>query len=263
MDNTYWHKQIAGKPLFPDLIWSRPENRNYAGKLLIIGGNSHGFAAPAQAFIESEKTGIGSLRVLLPDALQKSLSSQIENAYFLPSTPSGSFSQQALGEILDHTAWADGTLLAGDFGKNSETTILLEKYVKENTKPLILTQDAVDNFVNNPSLLQASGNLCLVANIRQLQKIVTSLHIDKTVTSDMDVMRLAEVLHHISNNFNPVIVAIHSNYIFVALRGRISTTIMANTKQASEVQVAAYASVWYIQNPSKPFEAITTSLIDN
>ena len=44
MNHDYWHKQTSSKPLFPELIWSRPENRQLAGKLLIIGGNLHGFA---------------------------------------------------------------------------------------------------------------------------------------------------------------------------------------------------------------------------
>ena len=43
---TYWHKQ-GTKPLYPDVIWSKPENKQAAGKLLIIGGHAYGFSAPA------------------------------------------------------------------------------------------------------------------------------------------------------------------------------------------------------------------------
>ena len=58
----YWQRQEPGEPLFPDLLWSRPENRQFAGKLLIMGGNAHGFAAPAEAYAHAEKAGIGVAR---------------------------------------------------------------------------------------------------------------------------------------------------------------------------------------------------------
>src|SRR6185369_8603868 len=129
MDRDYWLRQEAGKPLFPELEWSRPENRSQAGKLLIIGGNLHGFAAPAEAYAEATKAGIGTARVLLPDAVQKIVGRFLENGEFAPSTPSGSFSQKALNEWLIHSSWADGVLLAGDLGRNSETAIVLEKFL--------------------------------------------------------------------------------------------------------------------------------------
>src|SRR5688500_298259 len=108
MQPEFWHKQEAGKPLFPQLEWSRPENRQMAGKLLIVGGNLHGFVAPAEAYSESMKAGIGMSRVLLPSAIQKVVGPSIENGEFAASTPSGSFSQRALVELLDWCKWSDG-----------------------------------------------------------------------------------------------------------------------------------------------------------
>jgi NAD(P)H-hydrate repair Nnr-like enzyme with NAD(P)H-hydrate dehydratase domain len=70
---TYWLKQTPDKPLFPNMLWSKPENKLHAGKLLVIGGNLHGFSAPATAFAEARKAGIGSQRVVLPDAIQKTV----------------------------------------------------------------------------------------------------------------------------------------------------------------------------------------------
>ena len=61
MDQTYWHKQ-SDKPLFPELEWSRPENKQQAGKLLVIGGNKFGFVEPSEAFAAAEKAGVGNAR---------------------------------------------------------------------------------------------------------------------------------------------------------------------------------------------------------
>ena len=50
MDRTYWHKQTVEKPLFPDILWSRPQNKRQAGKLLIVGGHAESFAAVGEAY---------------------------------------------------------------------------------------------------------------------------------------------------------------------------------------------------------------------
>ena len=101
MDNTYWHRQTTEKPLFPDLLWSRPENKRHAGKLLIIGGNEHEFAAPAEAYAEAAKAGIGTAKVLLPNKLQKTIGKILENGEYAPSNNSGSFAKSALAEWHD------------------------------------------------------------------------------------------------------------------------------------------------------------------
>lgn len=71
MDMKFWQKQEPGKSLFPDVEWNKPERRDQAGKLGIIGGNKLGFLAVAESYQESLKTGVGEARVLLPDALKK------------------------------------------------------------------------------------------------------------------------------------------------------------------------------------------------
>ena len=59
MDMKFWKKQEPGKPLFPDVEWNKPERRDQAGKLGIIGGNKLGFLAVAESYQESLKTGVG------------------------------------------------------------------------------------------------------------------------------------------------------------------------------------------------------------
>jgi NAD(P)H-hydrate repair Nnr-like enzyme with NAD(P)H-hydrate dehydratase domain len=128
---SYWQRQVKDKPLYPNILWSRPENRLTAGKLLIVGGNLHGFAAVGQAYQAALKTGVGTARVLLPDSLQKTVGKMIDNCQFTASTPNGSFASQALAEMLDGATWADAVLLAGDFGRSSETAILLERFLSK------------------------------------------------------------------------------------------------------------------------------------
>jgi hypothetical protein len=265
MEHTYWHKQAAGKPLYPDLLWSRPENRQHAGKLLIIGGNEHSLLAPAEAYQAAQTAGIGSTRVLLPDALKKQVARfqgatlEIELA---PSTPSGSFSQKALDVVVDQAAWADGILLAGDFGRNSETAILLEKIVSKTLLPLVATQDAADYLMQTPDALLARKRIILVITIAQLQKLARNLKLPQAVTFDINLVQLVDFLHKLTEDFPPYIAMRHSGHSFVAVNGQVSTTPYTGELEDSWcVKTATFAAVWWLQNPTKPFEALSSYVL--
>lgn len=261
MKPDYWQTQSADKPLFPEMEWSRPENRLLAGKLLIIGGNLHGFAAPAEAFAAAEKAGIGTARVLLPDAVRKIVGYFLENGEFAPSTRgSGSFSQKALGEFLAHSAWADGVLLAGDFGRNSETAILLEKYLGKSPLPTTLTKDAADYATSAPHAVLNRENTLLVLSLSQLQRLGTAARFTKPIAFGMDLLRLSEWLHEFTTEHQPHIIVKHLNNMLVAVNGRVSNTVLEEEKPIWRVETAAHAAVWWLQNPSKPFEALTTAV---
>ena len=260
MNNTYWHRQTKDKPLFPNLLWSRPENRAHAGKLLIAGGNSYGFAAPAEAFAAASKAGIGRARVLLPDSLQKTLKA-FEAGEYAPSTPSGSFSQRALAEVLASSNWADGVLLAGDFGRNSETAILLENFVQKFVGQLTITKDALDYFTSAPLLVLNRSETTLVLSFAQLQKMAIAAHFPSAFTFDMDLIRLVDNLHEFTSTHQCNIIVKHLDTSLIASSGQVSTTKLTADKKVWRVTTAAAASVWWLQNPEKPFEALTTSLV--
>lgn len=261
MDREYWHKQTVEKPLFPDLQWSRPENAAFAGKLLIVGGNLYGFNNPAKAYEESQKAGIGVARVLLPDALKKTVGRAFEAGEYAPSTPSGSFSQRALGELLPMAAWADAVLLSGDLGRNSETAILLEKFSEKHDGQLTVTCDAADYYTSSPSILSRTDTLWVIS-VAQLQKLAMNAKFTTAFTFDMDIFRFVDTLHEFTLHHEAAIVVKHFENIFVAVNGQVSSTRLTQDTPIWRLKTAAHASVWWLQNPQKPLESITASLID-
>lgn len=261
MESTYWHRQTKDKPLFPDLLWSRPENKRLAGKLLIIGGNLHGFAAPAEAYNQAVGSGIGTAKVLLPDALQKTIGQVLENAEFAPSNKSGSFSKAALAEWLDYSSWADGILIAGELGRNSETAVVLESFVEKYSGQITITKDAADYFTHQPQKLLERAETTLVVSIAQLQKICTSAKWIEPVKFGMTAAQLADLLHQLTSKFIANIIVMHNELVFVASKGKVSTTKL-NETEIWRVKTASNAAVWWLQNPAKPFEAITSSLVE-
>ena len=259
----YWHKQTTAAPLFPDLQWSRPENRQFAGKLLIVGGNVHGFAAAAEAYGVAEQAGIGTSRVLLPDVLRKTVSRIFPAAEYAPSTPSGSFGQRALGELLPLGDWADGVLLAGDLGRNSETAILLEKFVASHSGQVTMTRDAADYFTSSPRLILERPNTLLVISFAQLQKLALEAKHPAAFTFDMDLLRLIDQLHDFSRLYPLALMVRHLDNIIVAVGGEVSTTKVPAKQLMWRLRTAARASVWWLQQPTKGFAALSTAVIEN
>jgi ADP-dependent NAD(P)H-hydrate dehydratase / NAD(P)H-hydrate epimerase len=262
MNPEFWHKQLPTKPLFPELEWSRPENRQMAGKLLIVGGNLHGFAAPAEAYNETMKAGIGANRVLLPSAIQKVVGPSIENGEFAASTPSGSFSQRALVELLDWCRWADGVLFAGDLGRNSETAIMVEKFLQKCEAITVLTKDAVDYAISLPQAALERPNTTLVLSLSQLQRLGIAAKFEKPITFSMGLVQLLEWLHAFTSRFACHIIVKHLDQIFVAVNGEISTTKLVDDKKVWRLKTASHAIVWWVQNNTKTFEALTTAVAE-
>ncbi len=261
MDRSFWVKQLPNKPLFPELEWARPENKRHAGKLLIIGGNLHGFSAPATAYAEATEAGIGSTRILLPDAIQKIVGKFIPEADFGPSTPSGSFAQSSLADWLEHVTWADGVILSGDLGRNSETAIVLEKFLGKTTVPVTITKDALDYTLSAPQSILTRPNTLVVATVAELQKLATQANSTTAITFSMDLLHMIDALHDLTSTYPAMIITKHLDTIIVAVGGQVSTTKASEDKEeAWRIKTAAHASVWWLQHPQKPFEAITTSI---
>jgi NAD(P)H-hydrate repair Nnr-like enzyme with NAD(P)H-hydrate dehydratase domain len=243
-------------------LWSRPETKRTAGKLLIVGGNKFGFAAAGEAYSEVIKAGVGTARVLLPDSLQKTVGKVFAAGEYAPSTLSGSFSQSALAELLNMSQWADGVLLAGDLGRNSETAILLEKFVEKYQGQLTITQDAADYFIKSPQQILERPDTLLAVSFAQLQKAATSAKFSQPFLFDMDFLHLVETLHDFTKNYPVAVVTQHLDNIFVAANGQVSTTKTDTDDKIWRVKTAAHAAVWWLQNPTKTIEALTSSLVE-
>ncbi len=258
-----WHKQSSEKPLFPDLLWSRPESKQARGKLLIIGGNSFGFGAVGEAYNQAIEAGAGTVRILLPLAVKKVAGGVLPDVEFGASTPSGSFGKSALGEWLAHAEWADGVLLAGDLGRNSETAILLEDFLAKYSGQITLAKDTADYCLARPELVLNRPQTLLVISMSQLQKIAMAARFDIAFRLDMDLVQLVNGLHEFTLRYGVQMIVKHHTQLVVAVAGQISTTATDEQEDIWRTKTAASASVWWLQNPSKPFEALTTAMMES
>ncbi len=259
MDTINWFKQTS-EPLFPDIIWSKPENTLHAGKLLVIGGNSHGFSAPAEAYQYALEAGIGRVRVVLPDAVRKIVSTLLPSCEYLPSTVTGSFAQKGLNELLGYSSGVDGVSLAGDFGRNSETAILLESFLQKYQGFVSLTRDAVDYFSNHPDILFERPKTLIVVSLAQLQKLALHTNLPRPITFNMDMVQLVDDLQQLTTHYPVSIIVKQLTNIHVAVAGKVSTTKLSEDLDMWRLRTSIQAMVFWLHNPTKSFEALTTGV---
>lgn len=261
MEHTYWQKQTAEKPLFPDIEWSKPERRAAAGRLGIIGGNKLGFAGVAESYTTALATGVGEARVLLPDVLRKTIPPVITDTMFGATNPSGSLARAAATEMKAMSGWAQAILLIGDAGRNSETAILYEDFLHDYTGPLTLTRDAVDLIKNSTSALVERPDTLLVVSFAQLQKLFQSVYYPKILTFSMQLTSLVEAVHKFTITYPVTIAVLHKDYLVIASGGEVTTTEWTNPMAIWRGVVAAKAASYWLWNPKLPLQAVTASII--
>ena len=261
MNPAYWRRQTADKPLFPDVEWSKPEQRSLAGRLAIIGGNKLGFAALAGAYSDALKTGIGECRVVLPDALKRSIPTSITDVVFVPTNPSGGMAQGSTPQLQAAANWATGTLLIGDAGRNSETAIVFEDVLRNYAGPLTITRDAIDLLKANSELMVSRKDTLLVASFGQIQKLFQTVYYPKILTFSMQLINFVEALHKFTITYPVTLMVLHQEHIIIAEGGNITTTPWHQPMAIWRGSVAAHAAVYWAWNPKKPLEATTASLI--
>lgn len=258
--HPYWHKQTPEKPLYPDIEWNKPEQRSRAGKLGIVGGNKLGFAGVAESYSTALKSGVGEMRVLLPDVLRKTIPTTITDTVFGASNPSGGLARGATADFHALGAWADQVLLIGDAGRNSETAILYEDFLQDYTGQLTITRDAVDLIKNSSGALVERPNTLLVLAFAQVQKLFQAVYYPKMLTFNMQLTQLVEALHKFTITYPVSIAVLHKDYLVVAHAGDVTTTQWQNAMAIWRGSVATKAACYWLWNPTQTLQAVTASL---
>lgn len=256
--HSYWRKQSSTKPLFPEIEWNKPEQRSYAGKLAVIGGNKLGFVAIRDAYEVATELGAGQVRAVLPDALKRTIPPSVTDAIFVPSNPSGGFSREALPEFQAACAWADLCLLIGDAGRNSETAMSFEALLESDSR-VVITRDAVDLLMPAMGRFVDRENTTLVISFAQLQKIFQSVYYPKIISFSMQLLQVVETLHKFTITYPVTIVTFHQNQLILARDGQVITQEFDQPMAIWRGITATRAATYLLWNPTKPLEAIAAS----
>lgn len=259
--HPYWQRQVPGTPLYPDVEWNKPEQKSHAGRLAIIGGNKLGFVSVGDAYGVATDAGVGSVRVLLPDILKKSVPPVITDIVYGAGNPSGGLSRDAAPAMHAIGAWADAVLLIGDAGRNSETAILYEDFIRDYMGQLTITRDSVDLLQNAPELITERDNTLLVVSFAQLQKLFSRVYYPKMLTFSMQLQQLVETLHKFTITYPVTVMTFHQDHIVTASAGQVTTTPWDAPMAIWKGTVATHAAAYWLWNPATPLKATTASLV--
>ena len=255
----YWHVQEPGKPLYPNVEWNRPEQRNLRGRLGVIGGNKLGFAGVAEAHSAAYEAGAGEVKVLLPDVLRSAVPSSITDAVFAPNNISGSLSKDALADMQALGTWSTGILLVGDAGKSSETTVVYDDFIASYNGWITLTRDAVDLVRRSAPVMVERERTLYVLSFAQLQKLFQDVYYPKILTFSMQLAQLVENLHKFTLSYPVTILTLHQGQLVIAHDGQVVTQKWDSPMAIWRGHTAARASshlLWH----AKPLEALASSI---
>lgn len=264
----YWQKQQPGRPLFGDVLWSKPERRDQAGRLTIVGGNSRGFWAVAAAYQLASRLGVGQIRVVMPDVLRTKLPApvraQMDDLVLAPSNPSGGLAMGADKLLRAAANWSGQLLLIGDNGGNSETAQLLERFVSDSDVAdcrLTLARDAVDMVVYGAEAILNRGNSNLVVSLAQLQKLARAVYYPRMITFSQGIRQVAETLHKFTITYSTTITLFHDDNLFVAQAGQVVSQPFDQPMRVWNGEIASRAAVWSAWQ-SNLAQAVATSWTD-
>ena len=256
----YFKKQA--EPLFKDLEWNFPEQKSSV--VAVVGGHGNNFSniIKLSEYLAGNYP-VKTVATTLPDVLRGKLPN-FPGLFFTPSTESGSFAKsKELNSILET---ANFSILAGDFSKNSATTIAIIDAIKNSASPVLLARDAVDLVESSIGEIIEDSKLFLLASMPQLQKIFRSLLYPKMILLSAPLLQIAETLHKFTLSYeNCTVTTLHQGQILIASRGQVISTPLEKTHYNPltfftgplPADFAAY-NLW---NPSKPLEASAAALL--
>jgi PHD/YefM family antitoxin component YafN of YafNO toxin-antitoxin module len=260
----YWHRQST-KKLYSDIDMMAPEQRRFAGKLLIIGGNKGMFFAVANALETAKRFGAGEVRALMPDALKNQVPSTPE-LYFAEAETSGAFGRLALQEMLRQAEWADAVLLIGDSGKNAETSLVFAEFMNKCQKPVYITRDAVEAVTSSATdWAMRDYETGLLLTMPQLQKMLRTMYYPKVITLSMPTNQLVETLHKFTLSYPVSVATYHNDLVIMAEKGEVVTQSIADTDltpislwSGALLVKAIVARLW---NPEKDFYKVLSATL--
>ncbi len=259
MDSDYQpiYLKQTDQPLFPKILWNRPVSRRGAGRLLLIGGHKGEFSQLQSIYQLTLAAGAGECRVVMPDSLRKLLA-EAPDSSFVPSSPSGSLGRGALGEILDIAKDFDAVAIGANLSNNSETSILVESLLSQLKQPVVLFADGLAAIHHQPKLATTSPNALIVANMQELLKLAGRFGTETSTKPEDGVLNKIKLVSSLSNASNVSYILIDRSMV-VAAQAQASLTVAVSSMNFFASAIVAVAAVLFTQNPSKPFEALTTA----
>ncbi|HUD06486.1 MAG TPA: hypothetical protein VMR34_01230 [Candidatus Saccharimonadales bacterium] len=260
--NDSWLKQSVEQPLFGDMLWSKPENKRLAGKLLIIGGSVHGFAQTVSLYQSVIRAGVGTVRVVLPDSLRSTLGNSLEDIDYVSSNRSGGFAERSLADLLEQSSWSDGVIFGPELDSNSEDKLLFEKFIHDYSGQLTLVGDPLNFLIALGENYFSRKSTLVVGDLSKLSKLAVKAKSTLAINPTYDLVRVVDAANMLSKNCSINILSMASGNYLLSINGTACTTKEVKKNQNWETDLAGHGAVWWVQHPDKVLEALSCALVE-
>lgn len=151
-------------------------NKGTMGTLLNISGSYAMAGACILSSLSAIKSGVGLLKVALPQSIYPIVASSVFEAVFLPvkDSDSGTVDKNSLDFLLDNSKGCNAVMLGCGLKMCDETVDFVREFVTANTKPLLIDADGINALSKNINILKdVSADVVLTPHPKEMSRLTS------------------------------------------------------------------------------------------
>lgn len=148
------------------------------GRVLLVCGSKNMVGCCVLAAKGALRSGAGLVTIAFPDVLYSSLTSQIQEALFIPleTDSNGFISHTSVSTILDEAQKSDVVMVGCGLGVGYAQSLVVTSLIEIINKPLILDADALNNIAVCTDVLKkaSSNNVILTPHPGEMARLINN-----------------------------------------------------------------------------------------
>lgn len=153
----------------------RPDDahKGTMGTMLNISGSYSMAGACILSSMSALRTGVGLLKVALPDSIYPIVSSNVYEAVFLPyKSENGTVECSFLDKAIDEAKKADSVLLGCGLSLSDDTVSFVSEFLKNCTTKLLIDADGINAISKNINILkEKKADIVLTPHIKEMSRL--------------------------------------------------------------------------------------------
>ncbi|MBQ7133077.1 MAG: NAD(P)H-hydrate dehydratase [Ruminococcus sp.] len=155
-------------------------NKGTMGTLLNISGSYSMAGACVLSSLSALKSGVGLLKVALPQSIYPIVASSVFEAVYLPvkDSDSGTVDITSLDFLLDNSKSCSAVVIGCGLKMCDETTHFVREFVMANIKPILIDADGINALSRNINILKSvNSDVVLTPHPKEMSRL-TSLSVE-------------------------------------------------------------------------------------
>ncbi len=212
-------------------VFDRPDdaNKGTLGSLLCICGSFGMAGAAIMAGKSALRCGLGLLKAALPKSIYPIAAGAIFESVFFPleETPDGKISKNNIDFLLSEAEKSSAVLIGCGLSVCDDTEKLVNSFIENCAKPLVLDADALNCVAKNPDILKkAKAPIIITPHPGEMARLVKST--PKSVNENR-----AEIAADFAKEYGVVTVLKGAGTIIASPEGRVMINRTGNSGMAT------------------------------